>query len=97
MPYISNDGDWWFGKKKIAVQQFIDANLVDEKEIVDRVTYIKNRNKNKNVNVKQVVNIINDWKCTIEGADILHLVYARNIAKKNCQLDVKRLCAVYNS
>lgn len=39
--------------------------------------------------MKQVVNIINDWKCTIEGADILHLVYARNIAKKNCQLDVK--------
>lgn len=78
-------------RKKIAVQQFIDANLVDEKEIVDRVTYIKNRNKNKNVNVKQVVNIINDWKCTIEGADILHLVYTRNIAKKKLPARCKKI------
>lgn len=78
-------------RKKIAVQQFIDANLVDEKEIVDRVTYIKNRNKNKNVNVKQVVNIINDWKCTIEGADILHLVYVRNIAKKKLPARCKKI------
>ena len=69
-------------REKIAVQQFIDANLVTFDEIVDRVKYIKQRNKKKKVDVKRIEQILNDWKCTVPGSEILHIVYVRNIEKK---------------
>ena len=63
-------------RDKIAVQQFIDANLVDEDEIIDRIKYIKERNNNKTIDVDKVEKIIRDWECNVPGKEILHVVYA---------------------
>lgn len=77
-------------RRKIAVQQFIDANLIDTDELIDRISYIKNRNKSVHIDINCVVNILKDWECNVEGADILHVVYARNIAKKRLPLRCKK-------
>lgn len=77
-------------RTKIAVQQFIDANLVDENELVDRIDYLKRRNQAKHIDVERAREIIDDWKCTVPGADILHIVYARNISRKKLPARCKK-------
>lgn len=77
-------------RSKIGVQQFIDANLVDANELVDRIAYIKKRNQTKNVDIKHIAEILDDWECTVPGAEILHVVYARNISKKKLPARCKK-------
>lgn len=77
-------------REKIAVQQFIDGNLVDESEVIDRVNYIKRRNRNINVNVGKIAEILKEWECSLPGMDVLHVVYARNIAKKKLPAKCKK-------
>lgn len=78
-------------RDKIAVQQFIDANLVDSNELVDRIAYIKKRNNTKHIDMKRVSEILDDWECTVPGADTLHIVYARNISKKKLPAGCKKV------
>lgn len=78
-------------RKKILIQQFIDANLVDAGEMIDRITYIKNRNKSINVDVKKVVDILKSWECKIDGREILHIVYARNNKTKKLPTRCKKI------
>lgn len=78
-------------RDKIRIQQFIDANLVDTTEMIDRINYIKNRNQSVCVDVKRAIAILRDWECKMPGKEELHIVYARNISKKKLPSRCKKV------
>ena len=81
-------------RSKIKVQSFIDANLVDETEIVDRIKYMKERSS-VTIDVSKVCNVIEEWTCTTYGREKLHIAYIRNIDKKTlpkrCKCELRQL------
>ncbi len=68
-------------RDKIKMQQFIDANLVDEEELLDKINYLKSRNKEE-VNISKVKEIIEEWRCKDKAVEKQHLVYCRHIKDK---------------
>ena len=78
-------------RSKIKVQEYIDDNLVSEGELIDRIEYIKKRNKSVKIDVDEIKNILEDWKCEIEGIDKLHMVYVRNIKNKKLPKRCKKV------
>jgi len=73
-------------REKIRIQQFIDANLVDEEELPYRIRYIIERQSYKGlnkINVEDVHKIVEKWICKVPDIEKLHLVYLRN-KEKNC-------------
>lgn len=79
---------------KIKVQSFMDANPVDDTEIVDRIKYLKKRSEVE-IDVSKVCNVIKKWECTTDGHEKLHIVYIRNIDKKTlpkrCKYELRQL------
>lgn len=78
-------------REKIKVQQFIDGNLVDVDEIVDRIEYIKKRNRFIHIDVNKVLAVLRDWECKLPGKEKLHIVYARNISTKKLPARCKKI------
>lgn len=81
-------------RSKIKVQSFIDANLVDTTEYVDRIKYIKKRN-HIGIDVNSVCTVLKQWECTTKGREKLHIAYIRNINKKalpkKCKCELRQL------
>lgn len=69
-------------RSKILIQQFIDGNLVDTEEMIDRIKYIKVRNKSNSIDIEMIAGVLRDWECKVPGIEKLHIVYARNISTK---------------
>jgi len=73
-------------REKIKVQQFIDANLISEDEVEDRINYLLDRRSNdpmEQIDVKKVFEVLQKWMCKFPEIEKLHLVYLRN-RDKNC-------------
>ncbi len=76
--------------EKRKVQQFKNANLVCEDEVVDRIQYIRSRQKDS-VNVDALKKILDEWQCTIPGIDKLHRVYVNNFKKQTLPKKCKKI------
>ncbi|MBR6897351.1 MAG: NERD domain-containing protein [Lachnospiraceae bacterium] len=77
-------------EEKIMVQQFINANLVHEDELLDRIKYIINKG-NAKINMQEVYLIIDKWRCKDPDIDKQHIVYARHINDKRLPKRCKKV------
>lgn len=66
----------------IKVQQYIDANLVTEDEVTDRISYLLKRQGDMEISPQKVFNEINKWICTVPDIEKSHIAFVRN-RKKN--------------
>lgn len=84
-------------RHKIKVQQFMDANLVDDEELVDRVNYISSRVKKsyvKKVDVELIKQILSKWACDDTAVEIQHLIYVRHLHDKKLPKNCKKITRV---
>lgn len=85
------------GRQKIKVQHFMDANLVDDEELIDRVNYIVGRVKKscaKKVDVELIKRTLNKWVCDDTAVEIQHLVYVKHLYDKKLPKRCKRITRV---
>ncbi|MBE6100470.1 MAG: NERD domain-containing protein [Anaerovibrio sp.] len=77
-------------RDKIKVQQYIDDNLIDDKEIIKRIAYIRINSLYKSLDVKKASEILQNWQCKDEAVRIHHIVYLRNKKKKTLPIRCKK-------
>lgn len=81
-------------RNKIRVQHFMDANLVDEEELLDRINYISNRGKKSCVrkeNIELIKRTLGKWVCDDPAIEIQHLVYVRHLNDKKLPKRCKKV------
>lgn len=78
-------------REKINVQQFIDANLVDCNELIDRIKYIKKRNAGNDIDVGKVRELLEQWTCKDPAVEKQHIVYVRHITDLKLPKRCKKL------
>lgn len=81
-------------RQKIRVQQFIDANLVDTREILCRIKYLTEMQKRKGteqLDLDKILDIIDKWRCKDSDIEKLHLVYLRNRIKNKLPKRCKKI------
>ena len=69
-------------RDKIRVQQYIDANLVTEDEVTDRISYLLKRQVDMKISPQKVFDEISKWICTVPDIEKSHITFVRN-RKKN--------------
>lgn len=69
-------------RDKIRVQQFIDANLVTENEVVDRIDYIFKAKQDIEMSMQKINDELSKWICTVPDIEKSHIAFIRN-QKKN--------------
>lgn len=69
-------------RDKIKVQQYIDANLVTEDEVIDRISYLLSRQIDMKTSLQKVFEEISKWICTVPDIEKSHIAFVRN-RKKN--------------
>lgn len=81
-------------RNKIKIQHFMDANLVDFEELVDRINYISQRAKkncSEKVDVKLVKSALEKWRCEDSAVKIQHLIYIRHLKDKKLPKRCKKI------
>lgn len=78
-------------RDKIRVQQFIDANLVTENEVVDRINYIFKEKQDIDVSIWRVKDELSKWICTVPDIEKSHIAYIRNKEKKKLPARCKKV------
>ena len=78
-------------REKIRAQQFIDANLVDEDEVVDRIAYLLNRQSDTGITVQNVEEELKRWICSVPDIEKSHIVFVRNKEKNRLPARCKKL------
>lgn len=79
------------GRDKIRVQQFIDANLVTEDEVVDRIAYLLKRQANMDVSTQKVLEELSKWICTVPDIEKSHIAFVRNKEKNRLPARCKKV------
>lgn len=78
-------------REKIRVQQFIDANLVTEDEVVDRIKYIFKEKQDIDVSTRKVKDELSKWICTVSDIDKSHIAFVRNKEKNKLPARCKKI------
>ena len=79
------------GRDKIRVQQFIDANLVTEDEVVDRIAYLLKRQVDMEVSAQKVLEELSKWICMVPDIEKSHIAFVRNKEKNKLPARCKKV------
>ena len=78
-------------RDKIRVQQYIDANLVTEDEVTDRISYLLKRQVNMKISPQMVFDEISNWICTVPDIEKSHIAFVRNREKNRLPARCKKV------
>lgn len=78
-------------RDKIRVQQYIDANLVTEDEVTDRILYLLKRQVNVEISPQKVFDEISKWICTVPDIEKSHIAFVRNREKNRLPARCKKV------
>lgn len=82
-------------RSRILAQEYMDDNLVDYSELLERIKYIRGRYKGgMNTSVDSIEKIISEWSCKEDGIEKQHIVYVRHLRDKKLPARCKGILRV---